>query len=129
MRMRRKPRKRMGLPESEILARPRLSFCEAKTSALAPPSPAFAFSGSLSIAAGEGETKIHFATRLPCRTSTIPIRPNPEPKWIPPRTHRTAAPHSNTAAASMAFMLHTAVFLFDGCRCGRGYLKTSGEDW
>ena len=37
--------------------------------------------------------------------------------------------NSNTAAASMAFMLRTAVFLFDGCRCGRGYLKTSGEDW
>ena len=40
--------------------------------------------------------------------------------------HRT---NSNTAAASMAFMLRTAVFLFDGCECGRGYLKTSGEDW
>jgi len=37
--------------------------------------------------------------------------------------------NSNTAAASMAFMLRTAVFLFDGCRCGRGYLKTSSEDW
>ena len=29
----------------------------------------------------------------------------------------------------MAFMLRTAVFLFDGYWCGRGYLKTSGEDW
>ena len=67
--------------------------------------------------------------RLPCCTSTIPIRPDPEPKWIPPRTRRTAAPYGNTAAASMSFMLRTAVFLFDGCRCGRGYLKTSGEDW
>jgi len=58
-----------------------------------------------------------------------PIRPDPEPKWIPPRTRRTAEPYSNTAAASMAFMLRTAVFLFDGYECGRGYLKTSGEDW
>jgi len=40
-----------------------------------------------------------------------------------------AVPYSNIAAASMAFMLRTAVFLFDGCGCGRGYLKTSGEDW
>ena len=40
----------------------------------------------------------------------------------------SAAPHSNTAAARMAFMLRTAVFLFDGCGYGRGYLKTSGED-
>ena len=37
--------------------------------------------------------------------------------------------NSNTAAASMAFMLRAAVFLFDGCRCGRGYLKTRSEDW
>lgn len=37
--------------------------------------------------------------------------------------------NSNTAAASMAFMLRTAVFLFDGYWCGRGYLKTGGEDW
>ena len=36
---------------------------------------------------------------------------------------------SGQLAASMTFMLRTAVFLFDGCRCGRGYLKTSGEDW
>ena len=32
--------------------------------------------------------------------------------------------NSNTAAASMAFMLRTAVLLFDGYECGRGYLKT-----
>ena len=38
------------------------------------------------------------------------------------------APHSNTAAASMAFMLRTAVFLFDRCGWVEGYLKTSGED-
>ena len=44
------------------------------------------------------------------------------------RTRRTAVPYSNTAAASMAFMLRTAVLLFDGYGCGRGYLKTSGED-
>jgi len=31
--------------------------------------------------------------------------------------------NSNTAAASMAFMLRTAMFLFDGYKCGRGYLK------
>lgn len=37
--------------------------------------------------------------------------------------------NSNTAAASMAFMLRTAVLLFDGYWCGRGYLKTSSEDW
>ena len=37
--------------------------------------------------------------------------------------------NSNTAAASMAFMLRTAVFLFDGYECGRGYLKTRSEDW
>ena len=37
--------------------------------------------------------------------------------------------NSNTAAASMAFMLRTAVFLFDGCECGRGCLKTGGDDW
>ncbi len=49
-------------------------------------------------------------------------------KWISPRTRRTAAPHSDAAAASMAFMLRTAVFLFDGRGYGRGYLKTIGED-
>ena len=37
--------------------------------------------------------------------------------------------NSNTAAASMAFMLRTAVFLLGGLWCGRGYLKTGGEDW
>ena len=34
----------------------------------------------------------------------------------------------NTAAVSMAFMLRTAVFLFDRCGWVEGYLKTSGED-
>ena len=29
----------------------------------------------------------------------------------------------------MAFMLRTAVFLFDRCGWVEGYLKTSGEDW
>ena len=42
---------------------------------------------------------------------------------------RTTRQHGNTAAASMAFMLRTAVFWFEGCECGRGYLKTGGEDW
>ena len=37
--------------------------------------------------------------------------------------------NSNTAAASMAFMLRTAVFLLDRCGWARGYLKTGGEDW
>ena len=37
--------------------------------------------------------------------------------------------NSNTAAASMAFMLRTAVLLFDGCGWARGYLKTRSEDW
>ena len=46
----------------------------------------------------------------------------------PARTHRTAAPHGNTAATGMAFMLRTAVLLFDGDWCGRGYLKTGGEN-
>ncbi|EEG23506.1 MULTISPECIES: hypothetical protein [Eikenella] len=50
----------------------------------------------------------------PAGYHAVPIRPNPEPKWIPPRTRRTAVPHNNTAAASMPFMLRTAVFLFDG---------------
>ncbi|WP_232304389.1 hypothetical protein, partial [Neisseria sp. oral taxon 020] len=43
--------------------------------------------------------------------------------------YRRTNSNSNTAAASMAFMLRTAVFLFDGYGCGRGCLKTGGEDW
>jgi len=50
-------------------------------------------------------------SKLPCRTSTIPIRPDPERRWIPPRTRRTAVPTATPLPPAWLHAAHSGVLV------------------